>query len=52
MLWGGVCLVRARQATFVLTIPTLTPDLPSLEEPPVSKPEWTGNLPYKGGCIG
>ena len=28
-LWGNVCPARARRATFLLTIPTSAPDLPS-----------------------
>ena len=37
-LWGGggICPARPWHATFVLTIPALTPDLPSPEEPPKS----------------
>ena len=27
--WGNVCPARARRATFLLTIPTSAPDLPS-----------------------
>ena len=33
-LCGNVCPVCARRATFLLNIPTLTPDLPSHGEPP------------------
>ena len=48
---GGACPAHARRATFVLSIPTLTPESPSPEEPPQrspsSRPEWTANLPYK-----
>ena len=32
--WGNVCPARARRATFLLTIPTSTPDLPSHGEAP------------------
>ena len=32
--WGNVCPVRARHATFLLTIPTSAPDLPSHGEAP------------------
>ena len=32
--WGNVCPARARRATFVLTIPTSAPDLPSHGEAP------------------
>ena len=42
--WGGVCLARARSATFVLTIPTLTPDLPSPRRAPQVNQDWTANL--------
>ena len=31
---GNVCLARARRTTFLLTIPTSTPDLPSHGEAP------------------
>ena len=34
LLWGNVCPARARRATFVLTIPTSAPDLPSHGEAP------------------
>ena len=33
-VWGNVCPVRARRATFLLTIPTSAPDLPSHGEAP------------------
>ena len=33
-LGGNVCPARARRATFVLTIPTSAPDLPSHGEAP------------------
>ena len=33
-LWGNVCPARARRATFLLTIPTSAPDLPSHVEAP------------------
>ena len=33
-LWGNVCPARARRATFLLTIPTLAPDLLSHGEAP------------------
>ena len=32
--WGNVCPARARRATFLLTIPTSAPDLPSHGEAP------------------
>ena len=32
--WGNVCPARARCATFLLTIPTSAPDLPSHGEAP------------------
>ena len=32
--WGNVCPARARHATFLLTIPTSAPDLPSHGEAP------------------
>ena len=53
---GGSCLgmwgiVFARRTTFVLTIPTLTPDSPSPGGAPPSRPEGTANLPYKARCI-
>ena len=32
--WGSVCLARNRRATFLLTIPTSAPDLPSHGEAP------------------
>ena len=33
-LWGNVCPARARRATFLLTILTSSPDLPSHGEAP------------------
>ena len=33
-LWGNVCPARARRTTFLLTIPTSAPDLPSHGEAP------------------
>ena len=44
---GGV----ARRATFVLTTPTFTPDLPSPRRVPYIEQEWTANLSYKARCI-
>ena len=34
LLWGDVCPARAWRATFLLTIPTSAPDLPSHGEAP------------------
>ena len=45
---GGVF---ARRATFVLPIPSLTPDLPSPRRAPQVDQEWAANLPYKAHCI-
>ena len=46
---GGRVFVR--HATFVLTIPTLTLDLPSPRRAPQVDQEWAANLPYKARCI-
>ena len=46
--WGGVCPARARRANLVLSIPTLTLDLPSPRRAPQVNQEWTTHLPYKG----
>ena len=37
-VWGNVCPARARRATFLLTIPTSAPDLPSHGEGPPNRP--------------
>ena len=34
LTWGNVCPARARRATFLLSIPTSAPDLPSHGEAP------------------
>ena len=50
-LWRGVCPARAWRATFVLTIPALTPDLLSPRRAPQVDQEWAANLPHKAGCV-
>ena len=48
---GNVCPARARRATFLLTIPTSAPDLPSHGEAPPSRPRFIAHLPHKARCI-
>ena len=49
---GRVCLVHARHATFVLTILTLTPELPSPREAPQVNQSGPQTLPTKHAAKG
>ena len=51
-LRGSVCPACARRATFVLTIPTLTPDLPSPRESPQIDQSGPQAFPTKHAALG